>query len=116
MNCTNRWMETASGVWPAGTAARSQPGFAGACKVRFNRKGTLRVPDGYMNTLQCDPIEKKPFFHALPGTTALSFGMLGCCFHCGYCQNWVTSQALRDIRSTLDLRLRCSAKPRQRDW
>jgi len=79
-------------------------GFAGACRVRFNRNGTLRVPYGYVNTLQCDPIEKKPFFHALPGATALSFGMLGCCFHCGYCQNWVTSQALRDIRSTLEFR------------
>jgi pyruvate formate lyase activating enzyme len=43
-----------------------------------------------------DPVEKKPFFHALPGARALSFGMLGCDFHCGYCQNWVTSQALRD--------------------
>jgi pyruvate formate lyase activating enzyme len=46
--------------------------------------------------LQCDPIEKKPFFHVLPGTRALSFGMLGCDLHCAYCQNWVTSQALRD--------------------
>jgi pyruvate formate lyase activating enzyme len=36
----------------------------------------------------------------LPGANALTFGMLGCDFHCGYCQNWVTSQALRDERST----------------
>src|SRR5205823_5559860 len=43
-----------------------------------------------------DPIEKKPFFHAHPGALAYSFGMLGCDLHCGYCQNWVTSQALRD--------------------
>jgi pyruvate formate lyase activating enzyme len=79
-------------------------GFAGVCKVRFNRQGTLRVPYGYVNALQCDPIEKKPFFHALPGSTALSFGMLGCSLHCGYCQNWVSSQALRDLRSTLEFR------------
>ena len=46
--------------------------------------------------LQCDPIEKKPFFHARPGALAFSFGMLGCDLHCSYCQNWVTSQALRD--------------------
>ena len=46
--------------------------------------------------LQCDPIEKKPFFHAHPGALAFSFGMLGCDLHCSYCQNWVTSQALRD--------------------
>ena len=43
-----------------------------------------------------DPIEKKPFFHAYPGALAYSFGMLGCDLHCSYCQNWVTSQALRD--------------------
>ncbi len=56
----------------------------------------LRVPRGYVAALQVDPIEKKPFFHAYPGALALSFGMLGCDYHCGYCQNWVTSQALRD--------------------
>ena len=48
--------------------------------------------------MQCDPIEKKPFFHARPGALAFSFGMLGCDLHCSYCQNWVTSQALRDPR------------------
>jgi len=41
-------------------------------------------------------VEKKPFFHAHPGALAYSFGMLGCDLHCSYCQNWVTSQALRD--------------------
>ncbi len=72
-------------------------GRDGICKVRFNRDGTLYVPSGYVGTsLQLDPVEKKPFFHALPGSTALSFGMLGCDYHCGYCQNWITSQAIRD--------------------
>src|SRR3972149_5901960 len=71
-------------------------GQAGVCKVRFNRGGTLYVPWGYVGGVQCDPIEKKPFFHAYPGALAYSFGMLGCDLHCGYCQNWVTSQALRD--------------------
>ncbi|MEE9218738.1 MAG: AmmeMemoRadiSam system radical SAM enzyme [Acidobacteriota bacterium] len=71
-------------------------GLPGICKVRFNRGGSLRVPGGYVGALQVDPIEKKPFFHALPGSLAMSFGMLGCDFHCGYCQNWITSQAIRD--------------------
>lgn len=71
-------------------------GQAGVCKVRYNRGGTLYVPWGYVGGVQCDPIEKKPFFHAYPGALAYSFGMLGCDLHCGYCQNWVTSQALRD--------------------
>ncbi len=72
------------------------PGQVGVCKVRFNEGGVLRVPWGYVGALQLDPVEKKPFFHALPGAAALSFGMLGCDYHCGYCQNWITSQALRD--------------------
>src|SRR3989454_8084829 len=76
-------------------------GRPGGCKVRFNERGTLKVPWGYVGALQCDPVEKKPFFHALPGTLALSFGMLGCDLHCGYCQNWVTSQALRDPASNV---------------
>ena len=71
-------------------------GAAGVCKVRFNRGGRLLVPWGYVGGIQCDPIEKKPFFHARPGALAFSFGMLGCDLHCSYCQNWVTSQALRD--------------------
>ncbi len=71
-------------------------GRSGVCQVRFNRDGVLRVPAGYVAGIQVDPIEKKPFYHAFPGRNALSFGMLGCDFHCSYCQNWVTSQALRD--------------------
>ena len=71
-------------------------GKVGICKVRFNREGVLYAPHGYVAALQCDPVEKKPFFHARPGALALSFGMLGCDYHCGYCQNWITSQALRD--------------------
>jgi pyruvate formate lyase activating enzyme len=74
-------------------------GQAGVCKVRYNRAGTLYVPWGYVGGTQCDPIEKKPFFHAYPGALAYSFGMLGCDLHCSYCQNWVTSQALRDPRA-----------------
>jgi pyruvate formate lyase activating enzyme len=71
-------------------------GRAGICKVRVNEGNRLLVPWGYVGALQCDPIEKKPFFHVLPGAAALSFGMLGCDYHCGYCQNWLTSQAGRD--------------------
>jgi pyruvate formate lyase activating enzyme len=73
-----------------------RPGHAGVCQVRFNAGGVLRVPRGYVAGLQVDPIEKKPFYHAFPGRPALSFGMLGCNFHCAFCQNWISSQALRD--------------------
>lgn len=73
-----------------------KPGRDGVCRVRFNEDGKLLVPYGYVGALACDPIEKKPFYHMLPGSDALTFGMLGCDYHCGYCQNWVTSQMLRD--------------------
>ena len=87
-------------------------GLRGICKVRYNRGGTLMVPRGYVGALQCDPIEKKPFFHAFPGTDALTFGMLGCDLHCSYCFTGdvrvATSAGLRSFvdlweRSTVDL-------------
>lgn len=73
-----------------------RPGKRGICQVRYNQDGELRVPWGYVAALQIDPVEKKPFSHLYPGSDALTFGMLGCDFHCGYCQNWLTSQVLRD--------------------
>jgi len=82
--------------YSCGHQCKIPPGKDGICKVRFNKAGTLYVPWGYAGGVALDPIEKKPFFHAYPGAKALSFGMLGCDYHCGYCQNWITSQALRD--------------------
>jgi len=86
-----------------GHRCRIADGKAGVCRVRFNRAGELRVPTGYVAGVQIDPIEKKPFYHAYPGHDALSFGMLGCDLHCSYCQNWVTSQALRDEEAVAGL-------------
>jgi pyruvate formate lyase activating enzyme len=74
-------------------------GREGICRVRFNRGGKLYVPHGYVAALQVDPTEKKPFFHILPGSSTLTFGMLGCDLHCAYCQNWLTSQTLRDAEA-----------------
>ena len=82
--------------YACGHQCRIPDGAVGVCKVRFVQDGALRVPWGYVGGIQYDPIEKKPFFHAHPGALAFSFGMLGCDLHCAYCQNWVTSQALRD--------------------
>ena len=76
-----------------------QPGKRGICQMRFNRDGKLNVPWGYVAAANVDPIEKKPFMHFLPGSDALTFGMLGCNFHCDFCQNWISSQALRDPES-----------------
>lgn len=82
-----------------GHRCRVLPGRAGVCRVRFNREGQLRVPFGYVAGLGVDPIEKKPFYHVFPGRDALSFGMLSCNLHCPFCQNWLTSQTLRDTQA-----------------
>jgi len=82
--------------YACGHRCKIKPGRDGICKVRMNRDGRLFVPRGYAAGIQLDPIEKKPFFHAFPGANAVSFGMLGCDYHCSYCQNWITSQAIRD--------------------
>jgi len=88
-------------------------GRRGICQVRFNADGKLCVPWGYVAGLQADPIEKKPFFHVLPGATALTFGMLGCDFHCGFCQNWLSSQVLRDPESDVSINFIRKITPQQ---
>ena len=80
------------------------PGHRGICQVRFNPddgSGELHVPHGYVAGMQADPIEKKPFAHFLPGSDALTFGMLGCNLQCDFCQNWLTSQTLRDPQAKI---------------
>lgn len=74
-------------------------GAAGVCRVRFVSGRELRAPWGYVASVALDPVEKKPFFHLLPGSKAFSFGMLGCDLRCPYCQNWEISQAGRDPES-----------------
>ena len=71
-------------------------GARGICQVRYNRNGELFAPRGYVSALNPDPTEKKPFFHILPGSITLTFGMLGCDLHCANCQNWDISQVMRD--------------------
>ena len=72
------------------------PGASGVCGVRFNEAGMLKAPWGYISSRGLDPVEKKPFFHALPGALTFSFGMLGCNFRCSFCQNYPISQSHRD--------------------
>src|SRR3990172_10507148 len=97
-----RLPEKALRCYACGHRCLIRDGRRGICKVRFNRDGTLYVPWGYVAALQCDPTEKKPFYHMLPGSHTLTFGMLGCDYHCPYCQNWLTSQALRDPAAGAD--------------
>jgi pyruvate formate lyase activating enzyme len=70
------------------------PGKWGVCGVRENRAGTL-VTHAYGEVVAAavDPIEKKPFYHFLPGSTSFSIAAAGCNFRCGFCQNWQISQS-----------------------
>lgn len=94
--------------YSCGHRCKINDGRDGICRVRYNEAGKLYVPWGYANSLQIDPIEKKPFYHALPGSKALSFGMVGCDYHCKFCQNWLTSQTLRDPHSTAHIEKFCA--------
>ncbi|HVO20679.1 MAG TPA: AmmeMemoRadiSam system radical SAM enzyme [Anaeromyxobacter sp.] len=70
------------------------PGQAGGCHARFNAGGELRsLVYGRPLAIHRDPIEKKPFYHFLPGAVALSLGTAGCPLRCRFCQNWQISQA-----------------------
>ena len=70
------------------------PNEFGVCGVRENRGGRLMTHVyGEVIAAHVDPIEKKPFFHFLPGTTSFSIATVGCNFRCPFCQNWQISQA-----------------------
>jgi len=72
------------------------PGAVGACGVRFNQNGVLRVPFDYVARRHVRAVETNTIFHVWPGTRALTFGMFGCDLRCPYCHNYRISQALRD--------------------
>lgn len=70
------------------------PGERGRCRARMNVDGELRsLVYGRPAAVHVDPIEKKPFFHFLPGSNAYSLATAGCPLHCRFCQNWELSQA-----------------------
>ncbi|MFA5159655.1 MAG: AmmeMemoRadiSam system radical SAM enzyme [Candidatus Omnitrophota bacterium] len=73
------------------------PSQWGACKARKNIDGKLySMVYGKIATMHVDPIEKKPFFHVLPGSMAFSIATTGCNMRCLFCQNWEISQAFPD--------------------
>jgi len=90
-------------------------GRRGICKVRYNKGGRLLVPMNYVAALACDPTEKKPFFHALPGSDTLTFGMLGCDLHCGYCFTGdtviVTDRGTMNFADAFDTATRIEKQP-----
>lgn len=69
-------------------------GKRGICGVRENREGILYALNyGKTIAVHIDPIEKKPLYHFMPGTSTYSFAAVGCNFHCLWCQNWEISQS-----------------------
>ncbi len=78
-------------------------GTRGFCRVRENRNGDYyTLVHSNPCAVHIDPIEKKPLFHFLPGTTALSLATAGCNFTCKNCQNWDISQAKPDDTMNFD--------------
>ena len=73
------------------------PGKRGICGVRENQDGKLvSLVYGKLAASHIDPIEKKPLFHFLPGSSAYSIATVGCNLSCPFCQNHELSRALRD--------------------
>ena len=69
-------------------------GSRGRCRVRENVGGVLKtLTYGRPAAIHLDPIEKKPFYHFFPGSTAFSIGTAGCPLRCEFCQNWELSSA-----------------------
>lgn len=71
-----------------------EPGERGKCRARMNVDGELKsLVYGRPISIHVDPIEKKPFYHFLPGREAYSLATAGCPLSCKFCQNWELSQA-----------------------
>lgn len=69
-------------------------GERGECGARLVSGGQLRsLVYGRPAAVHVDPIEKKPFYHFLPGSLAFSLATAGCPLHCQFCQNWELSQS-----------------------
>jgi len=72
-------------------------GKCGHCAVRQNLNGVLyTLVYDKICAANIDPIEKKPLFHFLPGSSSFSIATNGCNFQCGFCQNWQISQMAQD--------------------
>ena len=75
------------------------PKKRGICGVRESQNGKLYALNyGKAIAVNIDPIEKKPFFHFLPGSHSLSIATVGCNFRCDNCQNWAISQGFKELK------------------
>ena len=80
------------------------PGDRGECGVRENREGKYySLAYGNPCAVHLDPVEKKPFFHVLPGSRSFSIATAGCNLDCKFCQNWEISQTRPEKTYNFDL-------------
>lgn len=78
---------------------RISDGGTGVCGVRMNKGGVLDLlVYGKPIAVHLDPIEKKPLYHFLPGSSVFSIGTIGCNFSCKFCQNWDISQVTKEVK------------------
>lgn len=76
---------------------KMKPGMTGVCGVRKNVAGKLiLLVWGRVTGIAVDPMEKKPLYHFLPGTSILSMGTVGCNFGCEFCQNFLSAQKSKE--------------------
>jgi len=81
-------------------ACKLNPGQRGLCYVRQNVDGHMALTtDGLSSGFCVDPIEKKPLYHFLPGSSILSFGTAGCNLACAFCQNHEISKS-REVETS----------------
>jgi pyruvate formate lyase activating enzyme len=74
-------------------------GKRGICAVRENRGGTLySLVYGKVIAEHVDPVEKKPLFHVMPGSSSFSIATVGCNFRCRHCQNYSIAQIGSNMR------------------
>ena len=79
-------------------------GERGKCRARMNIDGKLQtLVYGKPCSVHVDPIEKKPFYHFLPGSLSFSLATAGCNLHCLYCQNWEISQSNPEDTVNIDM-------------
>jgi pyruvate formate lyase activating enzyme len=101
------WERLADGVVQCHLCPREcvlRKGERGFCGARVNKDGALyTLSYGNPIAIHVDPIEKKPFFHVYPGSSAFSIAVAGCNMRCLFCQNWEISQARPDESMNYDL-------------
>lgn len=82
---------------------RIRSGSSGGCRVRRNDGGRLVLPFfGFASALSADPVEKKPLYHFMPGSSTYSVGYVGCNLYCPFCQNFSISQSTEAPATRID--------------